>query len=477
MRKGLIAAVIILAAAAYARMLVSHLSRAAAGSDASGYLNEARLIASSRASISNDPLRRLGLDASWAETFAPRGFVPDAASRAALVPVYPPGVPLHLAVAAMIGEWGPAPFLIGPLAAFGCLALTFALGRTLGLPPLWSVGASAMLAAFPTLIFIAVQPMSDVVATFWTLAAIVCALRAQPKAPLALMAGAAFAVSVAVRPSDALLALPLAFAIGWSRRNLLLAAAGALPFALALMAWNGAVYGSVWRTGYGNALSLMAWSNGPKGAAHHGFWLAALLTPLVFPAGLLVGFDRRVAPRIRAVLVSWFGVFFLFYCFVGVYGMGWWATRYLLPAVPSLLIGALLIVRGIRGELALAALLIAVCVLNGAVQTKHRHVLRIADNEAVYPEAVAMASAKATPDAMIVAMQSSGALLYYDGRLAVRWDMLDPARFARLRTASGAAPWFALVAGFERADFRRRLPGRWVLIDHRRDFELWRLEP
>jgi hypothetical protein len=477
MRKGLFAAVIILAVVAYARMLVGHLSTAAAGADASGYLNEARLIASGRTSIPNEPLRRLGLDAGWAETFAPLGFVPATASRTALVPVYPPGVPLHLAVAARIGGWGTAPFLIGPLAAFGCLVLTFALARTLGLPPLWSLGASAMLAAFPTLTFIAVQPLSDVVATFWTLAAIVCALRAERMAPLALVAGAAFAMSVAVRPSNALLAIPLAFAFGWNRRNLLLAAAGALPFTLALMAWNAVSYGSAWHTGYGNALSLMAWSNGPKGAAHHAFWLAVLLTPVIFPAGLLVAFDRRVAPRTRAVLVSWFGAFFLFYCFVGVYGMGWWATRYLLPAVTPLLIGALLLVRGRRGEMALAALLIAVCVLNGAVQTKRRHALKIGDNEAVYPEAVAMARAETPPNAMIVAMQASGALLYYDGRLAVRWDMLDPARFARLRAAAGTTQWFALVAGFERDDVRRRLPGNWVLIDHRQSFELWRLEP
>jgi 4-amino-4-deoxy-L-arabinose transferase-like glycosyltransferase len=476
MRKGLIAAVIVMAAAGYAWMLGGHLSRAAAGADASGYLNEARLIAAGRMSISNEPLRRLGLDESWAETFSPLGFVPAVASRTTLVPVYPPGVPLHLAAAAMIGGWTTAPFLVGPLAAFGCLALTFVLARMLGLPPLRSLGAAAMLAAFPTFIFIAVGAMSDVVATFWTLAAIVCALCAQRTPWFAPASGAAFAMAVAVRPSNALLVLPLVFALGWNRRNLLLGAGGALPLALALMAWNSALYGSVWRTGYGNVLNLMAWSYGPEGAAHYAFWLAALLTPLVFPAGLLIAFDRRAAPWTRAVLVSWFSGFFLFYCFVGLYGMGWWATRYLLPAVPPLLVGALLLVRGMRGETALAALLIALCVLNGALQTKHRHVLRIGDNEAVYPEAVTMARRKTPPNAMIVAMQTSGALLYYDGRLAVRWDMLDPARFARLRAAAGTAPWFALVADFERDDVRRRLPGNWLLIDQRRGIGLWRYE-
>lgn len=476
MRKVVIATLIVAAAAGYARMLGGNLSRAAAGSDASGYLNEARLIAGGRTSISNEPLHRFGLDESWAETFSPLGFVPATASRMTLVPTYPPGVPLHLAVAAMIGGWSTAPFLVGPLAAFGCLVLIFMAGRTLGLSPLLSFGAAAMLAAFPTFILIAVQPVSDVVATFWTLAAIVCALRAQDSQWLALASGAAFAMAVAVRPTSLLLAVPLLLAFGWNRRNLLLAAVGALPITVALVMWNHALYGGVLRTGYGNVATLLAWSYGPERAMHYAFWLAALLTALAFSAGLLIAFDRRAAARTRAVLVSWFGVFFLFYCFYGPYGGGWWATRFLLPAVPPLLLGALLLVRGLSGERILAALLIVVCVLNGAVQTKHRHVLKIGDTEEVYPQAVAMVRAQTPPNAMIVAMQTSGALLYYDGRLAVRWDALDPPRFARLRAAAGATPWFALIADFERDDVRRRLPGNWRVVDRRRGIVLWRME-
>ncbi len=67
-------------------------------------------------------------------------------------------------------------------------------------------GASAILAACPVFVFQAIQPMSDVVATFWVLAAVLCALLSRDDRRWALAAGFCFGAAVLVRPSNVLLA-------------------------------------------------------------------------------------------------------------------------------------------------------------------------------------------------------------------------------------------------------------------------------
>src|SRR5205814_8950768 len=129
----------------------------------------------------------------------------------------------------------------------------YVLGRQLGLSHLASAAGSVILAACPVFLMYSAQPMSDVVATFWTLAALSAAVASDRRPLFASLAGAAFAVSVCVRPSNLLLAIPLAFALRGlsSPRKLILAAAAALPFGIALMLWNNALYGSPFTTGYG----------------------------------------------------------------------------------------------------------------------------------------------------------------------------------------------------------------------------------
>jgi hypothetical protein len=74
MRRVLPALLLVVAAGAYAGMLWRNISYAAAGSDASGYLNEGVILARGERTIPNAPLALLHLDASWAPTFAPLGF-------------------------------------------------------------------------------------------------------------------------------------------------------------------------------------------------------------------------------------------------------------------------------------------------------------------------------------------------------------------------------------------------------------------
>src|SRR5581483_7937148 len=131
-----------------------------------------------------------------------------------------------------------------------------------------------------------------------------------------------------------LVAVPLAFGLRFRWRPLALAGLGALPFGVALLLWQNALYGNPFTTGYGGFSGVLEWKNLSSHLPHYSYWLAAQLTPLVFPGGLLVVFDRRIDSSRRAMLLSWFFLFFAFYCFYGPYET-WWYTRFLLPAIPA----------------------------------------------------------------------------------------------------------------------------------------------
>src|SRR5205814_8618600 len=73
MRIAAVTALIVLSAA-YAVLIAVNVSHAAGGPDESGYMNEARLLASGHARIEIEPLRVLKIDRSYAWTFTPYGF-------------------------------------------------------------------------------------------------------------------------------------------------------------------------------------------------------------------------------------------------------------------------------------------------------------------------------------------------------------------------------------------------------------------
>jgi 4-amino-4-deoxy-L-arabinose transferase-like glycosyltransferase len=164
-------------------------------------LNAARLFLRGRVSEPIEILRRLSLPSSDREIFIPLGFRPGAGAGT-MAPRYPPGLPLHMAAAAAVGGWSKAPFLVVPFSGAAALLLLFLLARELGLSRELSAAGGALLAACPIFFGMAVQPMSDVVATAWVLAALLLGLKARRSAGAAIAAGAALGVAVLVRPTN-----------------------------------------------------------------------------------------------------------------------------------------------------------------------------------------------------------------------------------------------------------------------------------
>src|SRR5262245_28902076 len=105
-------ALAIVIAASAAGVGVAYGTYSAAGSDASGYVSQAQLLASGRVARDEPLARDTGWpDATW--VFSPLGYRPGQAIGE-VVPTYPPGLPLTMAVALRSGA-ELAPFLLVPL--------------------------------------------------------------------------------------------------------------------------------------------------------------------------------------------------------------------------------------------------------------------------------------------------------------------------------------------------------------------------
>src|SRR5438874_5511916 len=431
MRIAAVTALIVLSAA-YAVLIAVNVSHAAGGPDESGYMNEARLLGSGHARVEIEPLRVLKIDRSFAWTFTPYGFAPSGRS---MLPTYPPGYPVHMLIAASIVGWNIGPFVISPLAALLSIALMYALARELDLSKSYAIAAAAIFAAFPTLIMQAIQVMSDTLATMWALAAIVFALRSLRKPSLAFAAGIAFGIGVAVRPTNILLAIPLASAMRFRWTSIARAIAGAIPIAIALMIFNAIVYGNPLTTGYGNVSYLLGF--GPC-LREQSLWMMRLL-PIVFPAGLLVIFDRKIDRWHRALLITWFAIFLGYYALWPICD-AWWYTRFLLPATPPLIIGALMLCRDLTSLIpqrriaqAVAIIVIVVMIFIPARQVRNLNIFDMKNGQQVYPGSVSTAERLMPRNAIVISGVLSGAFFNYSHRFTARYDQLDADRFALLR--------------------------------------------
>jgi len=464
---------------------------AAGGADSSGYLNSARLLADGRLS---EPVRAVpGVPVAEYPpgAFVPLGMRPGVRPGTA-APTYPVGLPLHIAAAALVVGLDRAPVVVNVLAWIAAVALVYRLARLLALQRRPSAAAALVFAVFPVTVLQSVRVMSDVLAAAWCLAAVFFALRARTRRREAAAAGACLAVAILVRPTDVLLAPALAIALGGSPALLALAAAGGAPLLAALGGYNLAEYGRLFTTGYTGIAPTIALANLPGGALHFVRWLATFLGP---PALALFGYGAWRAfrgERNQAVLVTWAGVMVGFYALYEPSLAGWWRLRFLLPALPAIVLGAVLAGRDLRDGARrtwgarpvlrrAAASTLAACLLwslaASAYWTLSRRPWEVGRSEEIYPRCVAWAERRLPANAALVGMQTTGAVDFY-GRLPVaRYDLLDERAYRRFVAAARAAgtPLFALLFRNDRLEFDRRWPGEWVRLDGLGEASLWEL--
>jgi len=477
----------------YGYYLARHASYAVGGSDSSGYARIAWSLLNGRLVQPVAELERLGLPQEFIRDFVPLGY--ELGPRAGtMTPFYPVGLPLHMAAGAWIAGWEKGPFLISPLAAVLSLVLIYLIALELGLSRGTALTGAAILGVSVTFLFMALVPMSDVLATCWSLAAIWASLLSRKKDGWAAFAGAAFGMAVLIRPTGILLLPPILFCLRLKPRTLLLFVLGGLPLAAILFAYNAAAYGHPLQSGY-QKIGLHQEIKAAGASArlkHYVYWLGMTLSPLVLLGWAGVAFVRRIDWRVRAMLITWFGGYLAFYCCYDVYNV-WWYTRFLLPGIPALILGALLLAREAIGwfaarvgegrrpifKWASAALLLAVVLQYELYYVSDFNVFITGEVEARLPAACRWADRALPAEALVVSMEMSGAIKFYTQRPIVRWDIVAPDQWplVKAHAAEKGMKWYALLMPHEVEEAKKRLPGAWTELGVEGPVSMWQIEP
>jgi hypothetical protein len=487
-----IPALALVAATAYGAFLARHASYSAGAADPSGYLNHARDLARNQLVKPIRTVAEFGIAPPLYPLLIPLGYI-KGPSSATMVPSYPPGFPLHMVLFAALAGWQKGPFLVSPLfAAIGLVAFFF-LARELGLTRREAGAGTLILACQPVYVFMGLIPMSDTVASVWATLAVLFALLSRRHAAWAYAAGIAFGIGCVVRPNSAILILTLALALPLRLAAWLRFALGVAPAAAFSLAFNNLVYGHPLRTGYAGIENEFRLSYVPKRFHHYTHWLGRTFTPLVPLAWLGTIASRETRGRDRGLLLVWFASFFAFFAVYRHYD-AWWYLRFLMPAFPALIIGALLAVRPLLRAVALRvhlpgrglvspdllpALLLLFVVASELGEGRRQKVLEIGQAETIYPRACRMAVERLPPRAIVLAFTMSGALEYYTDLAYLRFDTMED-RFVAKRllrkTMDRGARWYALVHPLEAEVFRARELGRWREIDRVEDVVLLELD-
>lgn len=449
------------------------------GADSSGYLSEARLWRA--AHFTNLAQLRVATPLASELTltngqypFTPVGYQPSGTMGFA-VPGYPPGLPLHFALASAIaGER--AQFAVVPLCAGGLVILCFLLARRLAGDDAALI-AAACGGASPIMLYQATQPMSDVVAAFWSTLAVLLLLSWRYTSVAA--AGVAAAIACAVRPNlfamMPLLTLLAAWWLRFDKATVARLALFAVPIAVMAGAFaylQQAMYGAASTTGYGTLGSLFGWQHVWPNLVRYPQWayytqsallIVAVAAPFVIRRGLV---DPRI-DRVAAERVAWSGLIFFgglqaFYLLYLSFD-DWVYFRFLLPALPWVLVlqaaaltaACRVVPSPLRG---LALALLAVLVASwGVGRARAIGAFRLQDSEQRYLD-VADYVRGLPPNAVFISLQHSGSLAYNAGSHVLRWDWVDPSEIDRAVSELEAKgyPMFAVLDEWEEPQFRDR---------------------
>jgi len=470
----------------------------AGGSDSSGYLNSARLLLAGKLSTPVRVPAGLTDEVLPRSYLAPLGFRLDAA-RQNLLPIYPVGLPLHFAAGGLVFGLEPATRVVGIASALAFIGLLYLTGREFGVRPGWSVSVALLAGLSPLVLLYALQPMSDLVATVWTLAVIWCALRSERHVGWAVGAGVSLAIAVLVRPTNLLLVLPAVVALPPRPRSWVAFALGGLPGAVFLAGYNLVLYRTALTSGYGDMSSMFALRHVLPSLQNYATWVPVLATPLVLAAAALpwLKLDRRK----KFTLLAWAGIFLAFYAAYEPTQETWWYLRFILPALPALVIAAALALQRInypawflasrvlpanagpelmaRGRivrLPFIALLFVAAFGWMLAWDRSLHVTQVELDERTYPEVGRWVVEQLPANALVAAYQVSGTILYYTDRPFINPNNLGPEDQARFSAWLDREhrPLYAILYPFEEADLLQRLSGRWVVVTHIRQATVWR---
>ena len=439
------------------RLVLTHVVTTCGGLDSAGYVGSARLLLSGRL-MQYEPIARVLPFPNATAAGAPLGFV-AAGHPFFISPRFPPGLPLLMAVTlAAVGRVGP--FVVAPALGIATVILVFRFARRTT-DPVTAGLAAAITAIAPIFVNMALQPMSDVPATFWVVLSGSFLWRPHPRATAA---GLAAGMAILTRPPLLLAALALAATTRWeSRRQAVIFMAIVAATTVLFLALQRHLYGDAFVSGYGTAGQLFA----PAALSHnlrfYGGWLLLVCTPAL-PALFAVGAlaEPRLAIRAGAVFLAVSAPYLIY----APPFEDWEILRFLLPGLPFLFVvcakGITSIGRvGSHPAGAYVVATIAAIVLAGGSYAflQRQRVFDLAVQEQRYRLVGEWFGAHTPPHAVAISSLHSGSLRIYSGRSTVRAELLPDGSLVETVGAlerAGYVPYLALEQGDEYEEFNRR---------------------
>lgn len=438
-------------------MAVAGGTRIAGASDAYGYVSQADLWIDGNLKVRQPWVGQVPWpNREW--TFTPLGYRPvEQNGEWSIVPTYSPGLPMLLGLTKLVGGQC-ALFAVTPLLAGLAVLATYGLGRRLGSSSIGLVGAW-LLATSPIVVDM-MEPLTDVpVMAAWSLAFY---FLLGSGARSATAGGLFAALAILIRPNLFLLAAPMTAWFFVRRmperagvRARLPAAglfAGCVLLGIAAVALiNQHLYGSPATSGYGRFEDQFAWRRVLPNLGRYFSWFVATQTPIaLLGIGAILVPVRRLWPGVADRTV--FAVIGLFVVILwGQYAAylefdSWGYLRLLLSSWPFFMLGLAAVfvaasrlgrggpgrrspVVGNRGEGAtrwiVGVLVIALGLWN----------LHVAERNGAFDQRQAarheapigrLVRAHTQENSVVLAMERSGSLRYYAGRMTLRYDVLEP---------------------------------------------------
>jgi len=430
---------------------------ASGGSDSSCYALQAEAFAH------GDVLLRHPLAGTISDVpppaFAPTGFIPSPSEPFAAVPICAPGLALMMTIVRPVGR--NAAFVVVPLCAAMTVWATFAFGRRAA-DDVVGAAAACLVACSPIFLYQSVQPMSDIPATAFWLAALVAAARGDRVGQIA--GGGCASLAVLTRPNLILAIVPFLSLLPNPRAWLRWGVAAA-PAALTLAALNAVRYGSPLATGYSSTGDLFAISHVTANIERYPRWFVETNSPLMLLAIAAPWVMRRDRTRRRLAIVALAASalvaapYFAYTVFDD-----WWYLRFLLPVIPVALVYALAV--GLRavpdgGRPAIAFLIATVVGAWCLHVAATRHVFELQALESRFVRTGRYAGT--TPaNTIFIAGQETGSIRYHGDRLTLGWGAIPPASLDRTIDALAQRGWTPLIAldDAEEFQFRQRFAGQ-----------------
>jgi hypothetical protein len=410
----------------------SYSTDVAGGSDSYGYVSQAHQLINGQVYSPENVLSSFGLPENSGQSH-PLGYRPHGSDG--IVPTYPFGYPLLLALAIAIG--GPqAAYWVTSLLASGTILITYFLGKSLAGREAGIIAATLTF-LLPNFLWSSFNPMSDVPATFVATLALLMLIGSRPGQPLAdVVLGFAVGFGIWQRPNMILLVIPVLCWLIWQRdlSRLFRFGASVMPFFVVSGVANTYLYGAPWSSGYGSLPLAPTLADAAARAFRHLLRLhdqQAGVGLVLLVCGLAFG---RMELAHRVILASVGGLLLIFFAFYAI-DDAWWYGRFLLPALPAIaVIEASAVVRLLdigRGQLlgrvttGLLGVVFAWASLGYAVENG---VFTQWVGESRYPAAARLARDNVQSPALVLAMQHSGSLRHYGALPTIRYDEMPTAR-------------------------------------------------